>query len=91
MCICRCNSALSEIAGIMALQATEQIVARHRATIAENLAVASAFFGARSDKFDWHPPTGGSIGFPRLLTGETKFCAICAGSEEEDYTSARTF
>ena len=54
----------------MALQATEQIVARHRATIAENVVTANAFFAARTDKFDWHPPNGGSIGFPRLLTGE---------------------
>ena len=66
---CRCNSALSEVAAFIALQATEQIVAGHRATIAANVKTANAFFGSRADKFAWQAPDGGSIAFPRLITG----------------------
>lgn len=65
----RCNSALSEVAAIIALQATEQIISMHRATIAANIVIADEFFKSRGDRFAWHAPDGGSIAFPRLLTG----------------------
>ena len=70
----------------------------HRATIAENIVIADAFFGSRADKFAWHAPDGGSIAFPRLLTGLRHFiypgtdcplqtqwtCSACL-SREHDY------
>ena len=53
----------------MALQGTDKIVGRHRATIAANMQAADDFFQSRKDKFCWRRPAGGSIAFPRLLTG----------------------
>ena len=65
----RCNSALSEAAAVIALEATDAIVERHRATIAENVKLANDFFSRHQRSFEWHPPCAGSIAFPRLLTG----------------------
>ena len=75
----RCNSALSEVAAFIALQATVQLVARHRATIAANVKEANAFFGSRINKFASHAPDGGSIAFPRLITG-LRYSILAKGS-----------
>jgi aspartate/methionine/tyrosine aminotransferase len=59
-----CNSAPSEILGIIALQNTERIVQRNLDIIRENTAIAAAFFAQHSDKFACHLPKAGSIAFP---------------------------
>ena len=71
-----CNSAPSEILGLMALRARAEIVNRNLAIIRTNLAAAAAFFAAHADRFRWLPPQAGSVAFPQLTTGQpvTDFC-----------------
>ena len=59
-----CNSAPSEILGIIALQNTARIVQRNLEIIRENTAIATAFFARHSDQFACHLPKAGSIAFP---------------------------
>ncbi len=71
-----CGSAPSEVLALIGLRASDVILAKNRALIVDNLAAASRFFEAWSHVFEWSPPKGGTVGFPRLLTGETAadFC-----------------
>ncbi|MDQ1301170.1 MAG: hypothetical protein QG637_1091 [Chloroflexota bacterium] len=71
-----CNSAPSEILGVMALRARDQILARNRTIVRENLARAARFFAAHADRFRWLPPGAGSVAFPQLTTGQpvAEFC-----------------
>ncbi len=62
-----CNSAPSEILGIMALRAGEKIIARNLAIIQENLQVAGQFFAEHAAQFNWIAPQAGSIAFPQWL------------------------
>lgn len=71
-----CNSAPSEILGIIALQAREPILERNRGIVQNNLALAQAFFTARPDRFTWFPPVAGSIAFPQW-TGPGTVEAFC--------------
>jgi aspartate/methionine/tyrosine aminotransferase len=48
-----CNSAPSEILGIIALRAKETILARNLGIIRGNLRIAGEFFAARGDRFRW--------------------------------------
>jgi aspartate/methionine/tyrosine aminotransferase len=66
-----CGSAPSEILGLIALRAAEQILSRHRARIQENLALLKDFFGRHRDLFQWVAPRGGTVCFPRLLGEES--------------------
>lgn len=71
-----CNAGPSEHLATIALGAGEQIRARNRAIIAENLPVFDAFFASWPAHFAWEHPQGGCVCFPRLLTGEptSSFC-----------------
>jgi aspartate/methionine/tyrosine aminotransferase len=71
-----CNSAPSEVLGIMALRAKEAIVARNLNIIYRNLSAAEQFFAERKDRFLWIKPQAGSIAFPRWLgaTSVEQFC-----------------
>ncbi len=60
-----CNSATSEVLGIMALRAKEAIVARNLGIIRQNLALAEQFFAEQGNRFVWIKPQAGSIAFPR--------------------------
>ena len=62
---------------MIALKASDQILARNRVIAAENLALLKAFFAAREDLFDWHVPDGGVVGYPRYYGAEgvETFCA----------------
>jgi aspartate/methionine/tyrosine aminotransferase len=62
-----CNSAPSEVLSLMALRAREQVLARSRAILAENLKHLDAFFARHEDTFRWVRPRAGSVAFPRLL------------------------
>ena len=62
-----CNSAPSEVLGIMALRSRERIIARNLAIIRANLALAEQFFAARGGVFRWLPPKAGSVAFPQLV------------------------
>ena len=62
--------------GIIALRATATILERNRALIAANLALLNAFFERHKSIWEWPVPRAGTVGFPRLLTGESadSFC-----------------
>ncbi len=64
------NSAPSEFLATTALAVGEQIQARNRAIIAANVPLLETFFERHADRFDWSPPQGGCVCFPRLRGGE---------------------
>jgi len=62
-----CNSAPSEVLGVIALRAKEAIVAHNLGIIRENLKVADNFFARHADRFVWLRPQAGSIAFPQWV------------------------
>ena len=62
-----CSAAPSELIATAALRKGEEIRARNRAIIAANLPVFDAFFARHADRFEWAPPQGGCVCFPRYL------------------------
>src|SRR6185369_16151435 len=60
-----CNSAPSEILGLIAVRARDAILGRTRAIVRSNLAILDDFF-ARTVWCSWVRPRAGSVGFPRL-------------------------
>jgi aspartate/methionine/tyrosine aminotransferase len=73
-----CGSAPSEILGIMALRAGEQIIARNLRIIQDNLHLADEFFRLRRERFTWLRPQAGPVCLPRLL-GDQSVAALCEG------------
>lgn len=71
-----CNSAPSEILGIIALQNREQILLRNLKLIRKNTAIADRFFTEHSNSFSWFSPQAGSVAFPQWLGKEPveQFC-----------------
>jgi aspartate/methionine/tyrosine aminotransferase len=65
-----CNAGPSELLGAIALGAGAQVQARNRAIIAENLPQFDAFFAGHAELFEWAPPHGGCVAFPRYLGAE---------------------
>ncbi|MBV9821029.1 MAG: pyridoxal phosphate-dependent aminotransferase, partial [Actinobacteria bacterium] len=61
-----CNAAPSEILALIALRAGEQVVARCKQIVLDNLAHAEAFMRRWSEVVDWVPPRGSTVAFPRL-------------------------
>jgi len=70
------NAAPSELLATIALRNGERIQARNRAIVAANVPLLDAFFTARAERFEWAPPRGGCVCFPRLLGVEDSgpFC-----------------
>lgn len=62
-----CNSAPSEILGIIALQNKAHIIQRNLSIIRNNLTCADQFFNERRQQFSWLRPRAGSVAFPRWL------------------------
>jgi aspartate/methionine/tyrosine aminotransferase len=62
-----CSSAPSEVLAIIALRASEAIVARNLEIIRHNLEIADRFFAGHADRFAWLEPQAGSVAFPRLM------------------------
>jgi len=62
-----CNSAPSEVLGIIALRAKDRLLTRNLAIASGNLALLDEFFARRADWFEWVRPRAGLVGFPRLL------------------------
>ena len=52
------------------LKARNQILARNRALVEQNLASLDGFFAEHAERFDWYRPDGGCIGFPRYKGSE---------------------
>ncbi|HEY5658659.1 MAG TPA: aminotransferase class I/II-fold pyridoxal phosphate-dependent enzyme, partial [Myxococcota bacterium] len=71
-----CNSAPSEILARIALKAREHILARNRDIIRANLPHFDAFFAQFPELFEWAPPDGGCVCFPRYRgpDGVEAFC-----------------
>jgi len=62
-----CNSAPSEILGIIALQNKGQILQRNLDIIRENTVIADRFFAEHRNRFSWICPKAGSVAFPQWL------------------------
>ena len=70
-----CNAAPSEVLALIALRAKEQVLARSRTLLAQNLALLDTFFARHAERFGWVRPCAGSVAFPRLLQGSADtFC-----------------
>jgi aspartate/methionine/tyrosine aminotransferase len=72
-----CNSAPSEILALIALRAREQVLGRTRGIVAANLPAFGEFFAQFPDLFEWAPPQGGCVCFPRYRGAEGAE-AMCA-------------
>jgi aspartate/methionine/tyrosine aminotransferase len=77
-----CNAAPSEILARIAIKARATILDRNRAIIAANLSVFGAFFTEFTELFEWRPPDGGCVAYPRYLgAGDT--ADLCTRLVEE--------
>jgi aspartate/methionine/tyrosine aminotransferase len=72
-----CNSAPSEILGMIALQNKARILKRSLDLVRENTSIAERFFARYKDRLAWFEPQAGSIAFPEWLGGGSveQFCA----------------
>ena len=77
-----CNSAPSEVLALIALRARENLLDRNRRIVAENLPVFSRFFARYPELFQFAPPDGGCVCFPRYL-GADGVEAMCAELVEQ--------
>jgi aspartate/methionine/tyrosine aminotransferase len=73
-----CNSAPSEILGIIALQNKEKILQRNLVIIRANISCADQFFSEYRDHFSWFSPKAGSVAFPQWL-GSGSVEEFCQG------------
>jgi aspartate/methionine/tyrosine aminotransferase len=71
-----CNAGPSEFLAALALRHAPAVQARNRTIIADNLPVFEAFFTRHQELFDWMPPDGGAVAFPRYRgrEGVETFC-----------------
>ncbi|MEI6727807.1 MAG: aminotransferase class I/II-fold pyridoxal phosphate-dependent enzyme [Actinomycetes bacterium] len=65
-----CNPGPSEYLAAIALRNRERIWDRNRGIVAANRPLWEAFFARRPDLFDWEPPVGGCVCFPRYKGGD---------------------
>ena len=65
-----CNAAPSEMLATMVLKARDQILARNRTLVENNLVLLDGFLEEHAELFDWYRPDGGCIGFPRYAGPE---------------------
>ena len=77
-----CNAGPSEALATIALRNGEALRARTRATLAENLPLFDGFFAEWEELFEWEPPAGGCVCFPRYL-GDDGVEAFCRELLEE--------
>ncbi|WP_415853322.1 aminotransferase class I/II-fold pyridoxal phosphate-dependent enzyme [Sinomonas sp. G460-2] len=77
-----CNSAPSEVLGLIALRAGERLQSKNRKIIADNLPIFTDFFSQYPHLFEWTEPQGGCVAFPRYL-GSDGVEAMCARLVEQ--------
>jgi aspartate/methionine/tyrosine aminotransferase len=65
-----CNPGPSEYLAAIALRSRARIWERNRGIVAANRPLWEAFFARRPDLFDWEPPVGGCVCFPRYKGGD---------------------
>jgi aspartate/methionine/tyrosine aminotransferase len=73
-----CNSTVSEALALIALNSRERLLDRNRRIIAATVPEFDAFFATFPGLFEWEPPKGGCVTFPRYL-GADGVEAMCAG------------
>jgi aspartate/methionine/tyrosine aminotransferase len=78
-----CNSAPSEVLALIALRARDRILGRNRQIVADNLPLFDAFFARFTGLFQWEPPQGGCVCFPRYLRADGVE-AMCADLVEQE-------
>jgi aspartate/methionine/tyrosine aminotransferase len=71
-----CCSGPSEVLALAALRRRDHILETNRRIIADNLSLFERFMTKWEDRFDWTPPQGGTMCFPRLRNGSPSddFC-----------------
>lgn len=70
-----CNSGPAELLAEVALRHRGRLINRNVGIIRRNLALLDDFFDRHRDRFAWHRPKAGPIGFPRLISGNVEdFC-----------------
>jgi aspartate/methionine/tyrosine aminotransferase len=71
-----CNAAPCEVLASVALKASDVILSRNRRIAEQNLAHLGQFFDEHADLFEWRPPDGAVVAFPRYLgaDGVDAFC-----------------
>ena len=67
-----CNPGPTEYLAAVALRNRERIWARNRGILAANLPLFHDFFARRPELFDWVPPMGGCVCFPRYKSGDVE-------------------
>jgi aspartate/methionine/tyrosine aminotransferase len=67
-----CNAAPAEYLAAVALRHREAIWERNRGIVAANRPVFDDFFARWPDLFDWLPPVGGCVCFPRYKGGDVE-------------------
>jgi aspartate/methionine/tyrosine aminotransferase len=72
-----CSAAPSEVLALIAVRATDQLVARSLTGIGRNLALVDEFLAQRPEVLRWVRPRASSVGFPELLLdqGVEEFCS----------------
>jgi aspartate/methionine/tyrosine aminotransferase len=72
-----CNSGPSDFLATIALRNADKLLAGTRSLIAANRVRFDEFFEAHTAYFDWIPPDGGCVAFPRYkgIEGVERFCA----------------
>ena len=71
-----CSPAPSEFLATLALRHSNKLLERNRKIVAENVALFSDFLSRWEEIFEWIPPEGGPVAFPRL-TGEKPAQEFC--------------
>ncbi|SFB37228.1 Aspartate/methionine/tyrosine aminotransferase [Amycolatopsis marina] len=71
-----CNAAPSEVLARIAIKSRETLLSRNRDIITANLPLFQEFFTEFAELFDFRPPQGGCVCFPRYLgaDGVESFC-----------------
>jgi aspartate/methionine/tyrosine aminotransferase len=77
-----CNAGSSELLATIALRNGERIRKRNRDIVAENLPRFETFFGEWSALFEFEPPAGGCVCFPRYL-GSDGVETMCRDAVEQ--------
>ena len=65
------------------MRARDRILARNRQIVADNLPLFEAFFARFPGLFEWQPPQGGCVCFPRYL-GPDGVEAMCTDLVEQE-------
>ena len=70
------NSAPSEYLSAIAVRQTNALISRNMDIVRANLRLLDEFFARHAERFEWHRPRAGTIGFVRLKLGHAgQFCA----------------